>query len=1001
VAQINEILDQLENEAFLNHLGFSPNRRGKWYVNCPFCGGKEKLSIDIKTGLWKCFKCEEKGNMITLYAKLNTCNNFEAVKAIKEFAGIKDDDQPKKSGRKGKSNNVVQLKNKQEFDFNPSEPDPGASVPESSPIQAPMASLADIYNEFIRLAQLTPEHRQELHKKRGFSDATIDDLKFRSCGEYLKQVIEQLRDKFSDDDLQDSGILFEVNGTLTYNDQLLGDRVIIPYLDAQDDVYHMRPHKLGFQGFPPEVYCEMFASGSEAIGKNGAPKEAILTEGEFKAAALRQLGLLGLAAPGISSFGSKHFERLVSFLKLHDIKRVYIIYDNEIKDNPELPNFKERPENRWDADYWTYMMAYSLGKEGFIARCGRLPDEWRQNGKIDFDGALAAGKTREDIQRVLSKTMLPGEYIDSLPEEAQRILNRKIAKHFMSIPVKREFNRYVITRAKGTETYEDTISNFVINIKSSCFTPDGVIRSVELVNEFGEHSTTFSLTPAEMAGLTEMKKFCLGRGNYIFEGTGSDLNNVWKLEFSRDMGDMIYMPDRIGYINEADLWLFGNLAIHRGKVYKPDKDGIMWIKNKGYKPQSIRQNSSGETSEDAIPSISEKPIDLADLAQKIKQTVGGYEAYMGIGWAVATIFGEDIFQQYKCMPILFPHGKRESGKSTFMRWVMALFGVDIDGVGIAETTQNFIARALSYYSSLGCWFDEYRNEPRVIQKDGYFRSAYNRQLSGKGTATAFQTKGFSVHAAVAVSGEELPRDNGLFTRLIPLQFSSYKRDRTHFNWLNRHSDDFSYLTYHLVTNYEALKPKILQTIGELKEALLKRDITDRTAENWAICAGAFFAVVAQDKEFIRWVEQSCQEIKRTGEKEHMLNQFLNDLSIMVNSHELNSTHIYAETIEVDGETVRVINLWFSGIYGMWAKFYRSKTGREPFDEQSVRKYITDEPYYCKTDKIRFSDMRKRGVQITRDDAPESVVEACEMIESRQKTYDQAAMPTKKASNDTD
>jgi hypothetical protein len=995
----DEVLERLDNEAFLNHMGLRKNRHGKWNIDCRFCGSKGKLSINAVKGLWKCFACNEKGNMITLYAKLNTCSNFEAMKAIKEFAGVVDekDSKSKAKGKRAK-NNVVPLKNKsekQELEFKPGELDP-----DYMSTSVPMASLTDIYNEFIRLAPLTPGHRQELHTKRGFSDRTIDELKFKSCGEYLKQVIERLREKFSDDDLRESGLLFEVNGTLTYNDQLLGDRVIIPYLDARDNVYHLRPHKLGFQGFPPEVYCDKLAA--EAAGGDGAAKEAIITEGEFKAAAIRQFGFLGVAAPGISSFGSKHFERLVSFLKLHSIKRVYIIFDNEIKDDPELPNFKERPENRWDTDYWTYMMAYRLGREGFIARCGKLPDDWRKDGKIDFDGALAAGKTGDDIRRVLSRAMLPKEYLDSLSEEAQRILNRKIAKQFMSIPVKREFNRYVITRTRGTETYEDTISNFVINIKSSCFTPDGVIRSVELVNEFGEHSATFSLTPAEMAGLTEMKKFCLSKGNYIFEGTGSDLNNVWKLEFSRDMGDMIYMPDRIGYIHEADLWLFGNLAAHKGKVYKPDKDGIMWIRNKGYKPQSIRQNSSGEASEDAIPNVSEKEVDLVDLAQKIKQTVGGYEAYMGMGWAVATIFSEDIFEQYKCMPILFPHGKRESGKSTFMRWMMAFFGVDIDGAGIADTSQNFIVRILSYYSCLGCWVDEYRNEPKVIQKDGYFRSAYNRQLSGKGTATAFQTKGFSVHGALAISGEELPKDNGLFTRLIPLQFSSYKRDRTYFNWINRHVEDFSYLTYYLITHYDELKPKVLQAIAELKELLLKRDITDRTAENWAICAGAFFAVILPDQDFIRWVDRSCQEIKRTGEKEHMLNQFLSDLAIMVNEHELNTTHIYTETTDVNGEKIPVINLWFSGIYGIWSKFYRSKTGREPFDEQSVRKYLTDEPYYNKTEKrLRFSDVWKRGIQIIRDEAPESIVEACEMIESRQQKYSSDGYATPKVSNGTE
>ena len=56
-----------------------------------------------------------------------------------------------------------------------------------------------------------------------------------------------------------------------------------------------------------------------------------------------------------------------------------------------------------------------------------------------------------------------------------------------------------------------------------------------------------------MAGLNEFKKFCFSKGNFVFEGNTQDLLNVWKLEFLRDIGDLIYMPDRIGYIEDRNL----------------------------------------------------------------------------------------------------------------------------------------------------------------------------------------------------------------------------------------------------------------------------------------------------------------------------------------------------------------------------------------------------------------------------------------------------------------
>lgn len=961
--ELDELLAKVDIYPFFESQGLSFEKKTSkgWYAECPFCLSKQKIRVNEK-GLWKCFKCEETGNIITFYAKLNSCSNGEAVKAIKEFAGIEDDWKPK---------HAVQPKvNQTDVPVNspPGEKPDGGGLSKETAMGA--ARPRDIYTTLVKVAALTDVHHEELRSKRGFTNDIIERLSFRSGGPYMAQLIEKMREQFTDRDLKEAGILVEVNGTLAYNQQLLDGRILVPYLDDRGEVYYLRPHKLGFEGLAPEVYCRLLLEGIPE-----KPETVVLTEGEFKAGALYQWGIAAIAVPGISSFGGKYLDRLVELLKEYGVKKVVVVFDNEIKDNPELPNYKEKPEKRYDAEFWSYMMAYRLGRAGFAARIGKLPDEWRVNGKVDFDGALAAGHTREEILKVIDQAKVPNEYREALPDEARKIVNRKLAKQFTVVPVKREFNKYIVVRAKGDSTWEETISNFVINIKSSFFTPDGVIRNVNLVNEYGEVSDTFPLAPSDMAGLNEWKKFCFSKGNYIFKGSTQDLLYIWELEFLRDMGDLIYMPERIGYIGDG-VWLFGNMAIKNGEIFRPDNDGIIWIAGKGYKPQSLQIGTRGEAIEDAIPSLTEKPLDMADVARRFYQTIGGYEAYVGIGWVIATVFSADIFAAYKCMPILFPHGKRESGKSTFMRWLMGFFGIETEGVGIAETTQNFIARSLAYYSGLGCWFDEYRNEAKVIQKDGFFRSAYNRQLSGKGTATAFQAKGFSVHAAVAVSGEELPKDNGLFTRCIPLQISAYKRDRTHYEWLNRHLSEFSYLTYYLITHYDELLPKVLANIAELKKVLLARDISDRTAENWAICAACFETVILQDDAFIQWVEETCQEIRTTAESEHMLNQFWSDVSYLATDGKLDHHHLKVET---QGRLL----IWLSGVYQEWALHYRSKTGREPFDEVSIRKYLTDEPYYLGNGREYFGpankQVRRRAITLDIENAPEIVQEVADSV----------------------
>jgi DNA primase len=829
----------------------------------------------------------------------------------------------------------------------------------------------EIYTKFLDEAVLTDLDREKLKKKRGFTDKIIDKFKFVSGREENRKIINELRDKYEEQVLYKYGLLEEVNDNFRPCNMLLNERVIIPYLDESGDKCTLlRPHKLGLKGVNIQPYCQFLLKDN--------PEHIVLTEGEFKATALAQWGIPAMAVPGIQSFSGKHFKRLIEYLNNFKVKKITIIFDNEVKNDSQFKEkYKEKPENRWDTPYWACVMQTKLKKEGFDTKISRLPDEWRDKGKIDFDGALAQGKNKNDILPIINDRKNKYEFFDILPNEAEKIVRRKLAKYFSRSPVTRRFYGYEITKRKGDNTWEKQISNFVINIKSSFITPDGVQRYVEFVNEFGETSRTFILEPKDMAGLNEFKKYCFGKGNYIWEGTTQELLEVWKFELRRDTGDMIYMPEEIGEI-EPNFWIFGNIAIKDNEVYQPDSDGIFWINGKGYKPQSLSVGPRGEDMEDAIPALYlEDDFDVEKIAEKLKYNLGSYQAYIGIGWVVATIFSRVIFEEIGNFPFLFLHGKRESGKTTLLRWLMNFFGIESDGVSIDESSQNYIMRTLSYFSSLGVWFDEYRNEKNITKKDGYLRSAYNRQLSGKGVKSAFGARAYKVKGTLAISGEELPRDSGLFTRCVPLQLSANKRNRDPYKWLNRMSEKFSGFTFHLLKNYTTYKDEIIETIKDLKLNLVQQDITDRTAENWAIMAGSFYAVVKKDKDFIEWVLESCEEVRETAEDEHMLNIFWNDVVIMYSNNDIGDRHIKT-TYEGDKS---YIGMWFPAVFNSWEAYYRRRTGNQPFDKASVLGYIKDEPYYVERKTIRLDGKPKMCYIIDPENAPAVIKELKTSIQS--------------------
>lgn len=923
-----------------------------WAIaDCPACHTKASLSVQTKPpGKWRCKACSKQGAGAIEF--LQVLRGMDEVSATRDLVAF---------------NQAQQLKE-----------------------QKQLSASQQIYEAYLSHCSLDAKHRAELKLKRGFSDATIDSLRFVSSGN--KKALESLKTQFDTDALMAAGVYSKVNNAIVPASQLTEpDRVIIPYLDGSGKTILLRPHKLGLQDVRVQPYCSFLLKDK--------PKHIIITEGEFKAAALYQWGVPAIAIPGVSSFAGKHFERIVSMLEQHGVKRVTVIFDNEVKDNPSFPNYKQKPEDRWDTPYWAYIMGYKLSKKGFVADVGTLPDSWRKDGKVDFDMALAMGKRRQDILQVIEEAVPPSEYLDTLPEQAQRIVRRKIARYFTNSPIRREHGKYLIERKKGDITYEEQLSNFVIDIHASYFSSEGCVRHMRFVNQFGEQSDSFTMTPTDMAGPGEFKKFCFSKGNYVFEGTGTDLTEIWKFELARDTGAIIYTPEMIGEVKPG-FWLFGNVAIKNhglgnesrdvgdftfeegmiySEVYSPDDDGVFWVDGVGYKPQSLAMGPKGEATQDAIPSlyISQKPKDLInEIADRLKEGVGGYSAYMGIGWVAATIFSRVIFKEFKSFPFLFPHGKREAGKSTYMRWIMAFFGQETEGTSIAESTQNYIMRALAYYSSLGVWFDEYRNEQRVTQKDGYLRSAYNRQMSGKGMKSDFGAKSYTVRGTVAISGEELPRDNGLFTRTIPLQISANRRDREHYDWLNKMSEKFSGFVYHLIVNYPYYAPKVIRAIREMKAALVEQDITDRTAENWAIIAACFDVTVKQDPEFIKWVFKECKEVKQAAEDEHMLAQFWSDVVVMESDGDLGLEHF--RTIKHNDELI----VWFPSVFNKWAEYYRRRTGKEPFDRMSVLKYLQDEPYYKTTKPAKlFGNVLRKSIVIDlrNENTPSTVIELAESV----------------------
>ncbi|MHC4560942.1 MAG: DUF3854 domain-containing protein, partial [Planctomycetota bacterium] len=679
---------------------------------------------------------------------------------------------------------------------NSSESDPlsEASLQEES--AGDQINTNGLYPDFIGLLPLLPEHREELKTKRGFTDDIIEEFQLKSGGPHVGDAFSSLLKQHSTDELVTSGLALSVdyfgagafdvkiNPQLTsVTSQLNGSEfsnILIPYINENGTITKIRPHKLGFKDQPAQIFCDFLVKDH--------PEHVVITEAEFKAIAAYQLGIPCIGLPGIWSYVREKFDDLVQFLKAHQVKSTTILFDNEIKSNPDYPNYKSDFSKRYDTQYCSYILGYKLNNAGFETKIGVLPEKWMIDGKIDLDSALAQGKQKQDFERVIAKAYTPSQYLSSLSSEAQALVRRKIKKLFFKSPIKEDFHKYYLEKKdkKGNIETEE-LSNFIIKVNYTMFAQDNFqdtcLRQVCFLNEYGETSSPFLMDSHNMSSATKFNEFCLSKGNYIWYGNNNQLKTLWEKIFADDSGAIVLRPAEVGQLSD-DSWLFSNCLITpNGKPLLPSEDNIIWNGRVGV----------AVPTGDKTPSLNmDTELDIPLFLSLLKDNLGTYFGWLGAGWTVACLFSKEIFQRYQHFPILFNAGKFQSGKTTFSRWMMSLLGLETQGINISQTTEKGLMRLLMKRSGLAVWLDEFRNNTINRKHIEGFRNIYDRQpyvrAEKSNDLNIVEPK---IVSCLMLSGEETPADQGLFSRCVVCLFSEKKRDSSLYERLEKMSSQLS------------------------------------------------------------------------------------------------------------------------------------------------------------------------------------------------------------------
>jgi hypothetical protein len=461
-------------------------------AKCPFCESKGKWSMYEKNGRYY-FKCHKPGCVANDpppdvghgeigYLVLRKQLSLDDAK--KEFLKLAVPDILEQQERERQQKNVTaavtpEIEVEEPPVPQPSAPPPGKPpTPPSAPPMEPPDQPANVWDALWRKLVLAPHNKTKLMQQRGFSEELIKTLGFKSNNQSNRIHVESLLNDFPMDLLLHEGIYKDYRGGPRPNPQLLGwglkrkarkdgeadewdwtEPILIPYFDDAGTCFYLRPHKGGLSRGHEEdddddddepscsshVYCPFILANCPATIEG----TAILTEGEFKGAAVFQCGLPVLCIPGISFVRNLAFRaELLGLLGRFGITDLVVCFDNEIKDDPAYPErYKPNPADRYDTQMWAEYIAIDLAREHFgpnkgRVRIGLLPDNLRENGKADFDSALSyfvrqqrdvtrgTQAARKIFTKLIDDARSHRQARELFPTESRRIIEWKLQRLF-------------------------------------------------------------------------------------------------------------------------------------------------------------------------------------------------------------------------------------------------------------------------------------------------------------------------------------------------------------------------------------------------------------------------------------------------------------------------------------------------------------------------------------------------------------------------------------------
>lgn len=364
---------------------------------------------------------------------------------------------------------------------------------------------------------------------------------------------------------------------------------------------------------------------------------------------------------------------------------------------------------------------------------------------------------------------------------------------------------YIATRINPKTEQEvfTKISNFVfgdVHVARLVDQDDGsgVSRRVTLLS--GKVVREFHVKPEALSTLPSFRTWLAKCGGYQFTGNEGEMHAVLGAVLNTAHSEEI-RKNIIGYDADRKVWVFGNVVVADGQVYRGLPDGQIAT------PCGTFSMDVADAAEPILmrclwaEPVSEPHRLLAEVMKRSAKLWGDHTE-IAWGWALANLWRSRWILYRRSFPLISVCGPKGKGKTEFIRILMGLFSRDYRERVFNNLTETAYFNTVNRVSNLPVWVDEYRHDVSPALREA-LKGNYNGTERTVGTLDVHKTKSRHQRAAVLISGEASPKDQALDSRIIDIPVVLHKDTAMWTETLDM-KDKLSAYTLWLLTQWEDL-----------------------------------------------------------------------------------------------------------------------------------------------------------------------------------------------------